>query len=123
MTHDDARTFAEDWATAWNERAVERVLSHFAENVSFTSPTAVAVMGVATVLGKQALRAYWTTALARVGSLRFRIDRVLWDASMQELAIIYDSEIDGRTRRVSENLTFGGDGLVLRAEVFHGPAR
>lgn len=34
--------------------------------------------------------------------------------------MIYDAEIDGRTRRVSENLIFGADGLVARAEVFHG---
>ena len=123
MTHDQARAFAGDWATAWNERAVERVLSHFDENVSFTSPTALAVMGAATITGKQALREYWTSALARIGSLRFSIDRVLWDARTPEVAIIYDSAIDGRTRRVSENLTFSAQGLVVRAEVFHGVDR
>jgi hypothetical protein len=120
MTHDDARAFADNWAAAWNELAVERVLSHFDENVSFTSPTALAVVGVATVCGKPALREYWNKAVARVGSLRFAVDRVLWDAGTRELAIIYDAEIGGRTRRVSENLTFGADGLVVRAEVFHG---
>lgn len=120
MTSDEARGFADDWAAAWNGLAVERVLSHFDENVSFTSPTALAVMGVATVRGKQALREYWTRALARIESLRFTVDRVLWDAGTRELAIIYDSEINGRKRRASENLTFGADGLVVRAEVFHG---
>jgi hypothetical protein len=120
MVHDDARAFADEWAAAWNELAVERVLSHFDENVAFTSPTALAVMGVATVSGKQALRDYWNRALARVESLRFAVDRVLWDAGTRELAIIYDSEINGRRKRVSENLTFGVDGLVVRAEVFHG---
>ena len=120
MTNDNARAFADDWAAAWNGLAVERVLAHFDENVSFTSPTALAVMGVATVRGKQALREYWNKAVARVGSLRFRVDRVLWDAGTRELAIIYESEIGGRKKRVSENLTFGADGLVVRAEVFHG---
>lgn len=72
MTHDDARAFADDWAAAWNALDVEGVLSHFDENVSFTSPTALAVMGVATVRGKQALREYWNKAVARVGSLRSR---------------------------------------------------
>jgi ketosteroid isomerase-like protein len=120
MTSDEARGFADDWAAAWNGLAVERVLSHFDENVSFTSPTALAVMGVATIRGKQALREYWTRALARIESLRFTVDRVLWDAGTRELAIIYDSEINGRKRRASENLTFGADGLVVRAEVFHG---
>lgn len=120
MTQDDARVFANDWAAAWNELAVERVLSHFDEDVTFTSPTAQAVMGVATVTGKQALREYWNTALARVTSLRFAVDRVVWDAGTRELAIIYDSEIGGRRRRASENLTFGPNGLVVSAEVFHG---
>ena len=78
---------------AWDELAVERVLSHFDENVTFTSPTALLVVGVATVVGKQALREYWNTAVARVGSLHFAVDRVLWDAGTRELAIIYDSEL------------------------------
>jgi ketosteroid isomerase-like protein len=120
MTREEATAFASEWAGAWNELAVERVLAHFSEDVVFTSPTALAVAGVGTLRGKQALRAYWATALERIGSLRFAVDRVVWDADTRELAIIYVSEIDGRTRRVSENLTFGLDGLVVSAEVFHG---
>ncbi|MHB8210402.1 MAG: nuclear transport factor 2 family protein [Acidithiobacillus sp.] len=120
MTHEEAQAFAAEWAAAWNELAVERVLAHFDENVSFTSPTAVAVLGAGTVRGKQGLREYWNMAVARVGSLKFVVDRVLWDTTSRELAIIYVSEIGGRKRRVSENLTFGRDGLVVSAEVFHG---
>jgi hypothetical protein len=120
MTAEEARAFAEQWAADWNELAVERVLAHFHDQVVFTSPTALAVVGVATVCGKQALRQYWITALEQVRSLRFTVDRVLWDAYTRELAIIYDAEIGGRTRRVSENLTFGADDHVISAEVFHG---
>jgi ketosteroid isomerase-like protein len=120
MTGEAARAFAEDWAAAWNRLDVERVLCHFDDDVAFTSPTALAVVGVATVHGKQALQEYWTKALARVGSLRFSVDRVLWDAGTRELAIIYEAEIGGRKKRVSENLVFGPKGLVVRAEVFHG---
>ena len=119
MTRDEAREFAEKWAAAWNERAVEQVLSRFDDDVSFTSPTALAVVGVATVRGKQALRDYWNTALARIGSLRFAVDRVSWDPVSRELAIIYVSDT-GRKKRVSENLVFGANGLVVSAEVFHG---
>jgi len=119
MTRDEARAFADEWAAAWNDRAVERVLSRFEDDVSFTSPTALAVVGVATVRGKQALRDYWNTALARIGSLRFAVDRVSWDPVSRELAIIYVSDT-GRKKRVSENLVFGANGLVVSAEVFHG---
>ena len=120
MTRDQAAAFAAQWAADWNERAIERVLEHFDENVVFTSPTAMAVVGVGTVRGKEALRAYWIQALGRITSLQFTVDRVVWDPGTQELAIIYISEIDGKAKRVSENLRFGPDGLVVAAEVFHG---
>jgi steroid delta-isomerase len=88
--------------------------------VAFTSPTALAVAGVRTVNGKEALRRYWSQALTRIGSLRFIVDRVVWDSQNRELAIIYTSEIDGTTKRISENLTFDRAGRVVTAEVFHG---
>ncbi|BFU89479.1 MAG: hypothetical protein NTAFB01_06660 [Nitrospira sp.] len=120
MTREEALTFAAEWTAAWNELAVERVLAHFDENVSFTSPTARTVVGVSTVFGKQALRDYWNKAVAHIDSLHFVLDRVLWDSDTREMAIVYLSEIDGRRKRVSEQLTFGPNGLVVSAEVFHG---
>jgi steroid delta-isomerase len=122
MTREEAMTLAVEWTDAWNARDVERVLGLFAEDVTFVSPTALAVVGTATVRGKSALRAYWTNAMGRITTLRFTIDRVLWDAAARELAIVYVSDIDGRAKRVSENLTLGADGLVVSAEVFHGVA-
>jgi ketosteroid isomerase-like protein len=122
MTREQAVAFAAEWAAAWNGRAVEKVLAHFDENVVFTSPTALAVVGVGTVRGKAALRAYWSAALARLSSLRFTVERVLWDPQTRELAIVYVSEVDGKTKRISENLRFGAAGLVVAAEVFHGVA-
>lgn len=120
MTREEALVFVEEWTSAWNELAVERVLAHFDENVLFTSPTARTVVGISTVVGKQALREYWNMAVAHIGSLQFVVDRVLWDPSTREMAIVYISEIGGRKKRVSEQLTFGPDGLVVSAEVFHG---
>lgn len=122
MTRDEAMRFATDWAAAWNARDVERVLNLFSEDVSFTSPTAMAVVGTATVRGKPALREYWTTAMARIGALKFSIDRVVWDAVSRELSIVYVADINGQAKRVSENLTFGANGLIVSAEVFHGVA-
>ena len=119
-TRTDAEKFAEDWAQAWNRRDVESVLAHFRDDIIFASPTALVVTGSSVVHGKDALRAYWTKALARCGSIRFSVLRVLWDAASRELAIIYLADIDARTGTVSENLIFGDDGLVATAEVFHG---
>jgi len=120
MTREQGEAFAARWAEAWNHRAVEAVLEHFHDNVVFTSPTAVAIVGAPTVRGKDALRAYWTAALSRIGSLRFAVEHVLWDPSRGELAIVYTSMIDGQSKRVSENLRFDENARVIAAEVFHG---
>ena len=122
MKREDALNFANDWSAAWNARDVERVLALFSENVIFVSPTALAVVGTATIRGKAALRAYWNEAMSQIGSLRFTLDRVVWDAEARELAIIYMSDINGRTKSVSENLVFDDNGVVVSAEVFHGVA-
>jgi ketosteroid isomerase-like protein len=112
--------FAAQWAAAWNRRDVEAVLAHFSEETVFTSPTALAVTGAAVVRGKPALRAYWNLAMAKISSLHFTVDRVLWEAPRSELAIIYVSVINGASKKVSENLLFDADGKVGAAEVFHG---
>jgi hypothetical protein len=98
------------------------VLASFSEDISFVSPTALAVVGTPTIRGKTALRAYWNLALGRIGTLRFTLKRVMWDAITRELAIIYLSDIDGRIKSVSENLVFDQNGVVTSAEVFHGVA-
>ena len=112
--------FATEWAAAWNRRDVEAVLAHFHDDVIFTSPTALAVVGSATVRGKRALRDYWNTAMGRITALHFTVDRALWDPQRRELAIVYIADIEGKSRRVSENLVFDESGLVVAAEVFHG---
>jgi ketosteroid isomerase-like protein len=122
LTSNEARAFAAQWAEAWNNRNIEQVLAHFREDVEFTSPTAQSVMGVPTLRGKGSLREYWTKALARIAALRFTMDRIVWDPDSRELAIIYVADIDGKTRRVSENLRFDSVGQVVAAEVFHGVA-
>ena len=96
------------------------MLAHFRDDIIFASPTALAVTGSPVVHGKDSLRAYWTKALARSGSIRFSVLRVVWDAASRELAIIYHAEIDGRSGTVSENLIFDDGGLVATAEVVHG---
>ena len=114
------KLFAQEWAAAWNRRDIEAVLVHFADDVQFTSPTALAVTGESVVRGKAALRAYWLAAMAKIESLVFTVDRVLWDADQRELAIIYVARINGTSKAVSENLIFGEANLVTKADVFHG---
>jgi ketosteroid isomerase-like protein len=120
MTNDDAVAYAAQWTRDWNNRDIDAVLAHFHQDVEFTSPTALAVMGAPTIRGTASLREYWAKALSQIISLRFTLDRVVWDGSRRELAIIYTSDINGKAKRVSENLRFDAAGKIVNAEVFHG---
>lgn len=120
MTRDEALRWAERWVADWNARDLSAVLVRFEDDVEFTSPRALAVVGVATVRGKPALRDYWARSLAAIASLRFVLRRISWDPATSELAIFYDRDVDGRLDRAAEVLRFGGSGRVARAEVYHG---
>ncbi len=120
MRREDAVRFAGEWIEAWNQRDIEAVLAHYVDDLTFTSPRALEVVGAPTVVGKAALRSYWTKALGQVQSLRFTLERVLWDPELRELAIVYSREIDGRRGRASENHRFDAAGRVVGAEVFYG---
>jgi steroid delta-isomerase len=120
VDREQAQRYAEQWIADWNARDLAAVLLHFEDDVAFTSKRALAVVGVATVRGKPALRAYWTKALAAIGSLRFILRRISWDPATSELVIFYERDVDGRQDGVVEVLQFGGSGRVVRAEVYHG---
>jgi len=120
MNREDAQSWAERWVADWNARDLDAVLAHFEDDVAFTSPRALAVVGVATVRGKPALRDYWERALASIGSLRFTLQRICWDPVTSELSIFYDRDVGGLRSRAAEVLQFGSSGRVARAEVYHG---
>ena len=109
----DADAFARDWIAGWNARDLDAILSHYADDVTFLSPRALEVAGSARIVGKPALRAYWTKALARNATLHFELERVY--AGVDCIAIAYIS--NGATR-VCETMEFR-DGLVVRGIVAH----
>jgi ketosteroid isomerase-like protein len=112
----DPIVFSRQWVAAWNAHDVEAVLEHFHDDVVFTSPVAARLLpdthGV--VRGKQALRHYWTVALARVPNLRFTVDGVY--QGVDTVVIAYRNQDEGL---VSEVLRFR-DGLVIEG---HGTYR
>lgn len=106
MPTPEPSTFADDWVRAWNAHDVEAVLAHFHEDVLFSSPVAARVLpdsgGV--VRGKDALRRYWTTALAGMPDLHFEVLDVYRGESV--LVIHYRNQRGGL---VNEVLIFDGD--------------
>ena len=118
MTQSEALEWAHGWIAKWNCSDVDGVLAHFADDVAFTSPRAVAIMGKARLSGKQELTEYWNRGMAAIQSIHFQLDSVIVDGA--RLGIIYIAEIDGKRLRAVEFLAFNDAGLVREGEAMHG---
>jgi hypothetical protein len=104
--------FARDWLAAWNDRDIERILSHYSEEIIFHSPRIARVMGneAASLFGKRALREYWTKALGLAPQLFFELDDILLGSDA--LTILYTNH---REERVAETFVFDAEGKIARA--------
>lgn len=116
----DAQDFAREWLDAWNAHDLERVLSHYADDVELVSPRAAQVVpesgGV--IRGTAALRAYWTKALASTATpLHFELIEVF--ATVSGATVLYRNH---RGQRVTETFLWNADGKVVRTVVAHAPA-
>ena len=110
MDSTDATPFAAQWAQDWNSHDLEAVLSHFSDDVLWTSPVAAQIVeGSDGVLrGKEALRAYYAEGLRRTPELHFEVVGVYQGVNV--LVINYRNQ---RGALVDEILCFDDTGLVL----------
>ena len=113
----EPQAFAEAWVAAWNSRDLMQILSHYADDVVFTSPYSSHYTGDPSgrVVGKAALADYWGRALPALPDLRFTLRSVLKGAD--GLAIRYHSSATGR--EVVEIVRFGPDGLVRVSAAYY----
>ena len=111
MTPDPA-AFAQRWAEEWNAHDLNQVLAHYASEVVFRSPVAARVLpgsdGI--VRGLDALRHYWSTALALTPDLHFEVLEVY--SGVDTLVIRFRNQ---RNEVRCEVLTFR-DGLIVEGE-------
>jgi hypothetical protein len=91
----EARHFASDWIAAWNARDLERIVSHYREDVRFSSPFAITHAGAedGVVRTRPALRAYFERALNAYPELRLEFIAVL--PGVNSVALHYRS-VGGR---------------------------
>lgn len=115
MPERDWAAFAARWIAAWNARDVDAVLADYADDVVFSSPTAVrfAPESGGVVRGKDSLRAYWTRALDGNPDLRFELVGVY--AGIDTVVIHYRNQAGGL---VNEVMTFR-DGRVAVGHATH----
>jgi len=80
---DFANRFAEEWIESWNSHDLDRILSHYADDFEMSSPVIAQLMHEpsGTLRGKDAVRAYWTKALAQRPDLHFELANVFAGAN------------------------------------------
>lgn len=83
LTEADARKFADEWIQAWNSHNLDAILSHYAPDVTLTSPTAAKLLQdpSGAVKGKDALRSYFSRGLEVYPDLTFELLDILWGVS------------------------------------------
>lgn len=104
-----AEEFANQWLAAWNDRDIDRILSHYADDIVFHSPRISRVMGndACSVHGKGALQTYWTKALSTARRIYFDLDDIL--VGSDAVTILYTNH---REEKVAETFVFNEDGEV-----------
>ena len=109
MDNTAANLFATQWAEHWNSRDLEGLLSHFSDDVVWTSPVAAQIVeGSDGVLrGKVVLRAYYAEGLRLTPELHFEVIGVY--QGVNTIVINYRNH---RGALVNEVLSFDDAGLV-----------
>jgi ketosteroid isomerase-like protein len=113
---EDAQDFARSWIDSWNRRDLNAILSHYAEEIRFISPTARTVTGRATVEGHADLRAYWSEGLRRRPNLAFELLDVFEGDNV--LALHFQDESG---RRTIETLVFDEKGQIAFSTACNRP--
>jgi hypothetical protein len=122
MTNAQAHAFAAQWIEKFNRLDLEAVLAHFAEDVEFTSPRAIAVVGKPTLRSRKELADYWRKSVSSITSLHLTLDHVINDESARRVVIVYISEVNGKRIRAAEFFEFNHAQQVIHGEAMHGAA-
>jgi ketosteroid isomerase-like protein len=111
LTEDRARELARDWVEAWNTHNLDRIMSHYAEDVILISPVAAQLLDEpsGTVTGKEALRNYFKKGLEVYPNLKFELLDVMWGIS--SLVLYY---INHKGTKTGEFMEVSSTGKVIK---------
>jgi ketosteroid isomerase-like protein len=108
MDAEFALRFAEEWVAAWNAHDLDRILTHYSDDVVFSSPHIARRLGKPSgeVHGIDALRAYFGSGLEGETDLHFTMEDFRY--SVDTIVINYRNQ---HGHAVAEVLRFRG-GLI-----------
>jgi hypothetical protein len=111
LKEDQVRELADHWVKAWNSHDLDRIMSHYEDDVVLISPVAAKVLGDPSgkVAGKAALRSYFERALEVYPNLSFQLVDVMW--GLRSVVLYYTNQKGSKT---GEYMEIGPTGKVSR---------
>ena len=115
ITQEFAMSFAKEWIASWNSHDLERILSHYSDDLEMSSPYIVQMAGEPSgvLKGKTAVAAYWARALERLPTLHFELHAVLMGTGS---LVIYYNGVNGMA---AEMCVFDANGKVSRSHAHY----
>ena len=112
FTKEKAQEFAHHWVQSWNSHDMEQIFSHYTDDFEMTTPFIVSIMNepTGTLRGKDKVKAYWSTALAKYPDLHFSMVDVLY--GVNSITIYYQSILG---KKALEVFLFNADGKVYKS--------
>lgn len=103
------KQFADEWIESWNSHDMQRILSHYSDDFSITTPMIQKLMGESegTLYGKEAIKNYWEAALKKVPDLHFELIDIA--VGVESIVLYYKSVLDTRAMEV---MHFNAEGKV-----------
>ena len=117
LTYEQLCDLAVDWCQAWCQRDLDRIMSHYTDDVALNSPNVVSRLGHADgwVRGAAAVRAYFAQGLEAAPDLRFLFVDLLMGAG--HVTILYRRETGAL---VTDTLEIDGQGRGRRVVACYG---
>ena len=106
--------FANEWVSAWNSHNIDRIMSHYAEEIEFHSPLIVKlnINPEGTIKNKTDLKEYFLKGLTAYPGLHFNLHKVL---SGKDSVVLYYESINQTMSAEFMQLNSDGKVTVVRA--------
>jgi len=111
MTIEQAEHFASDWIAAWNSHDLSAIMTHYADEVAFSSPfiPLLKFNDTGIINGKSELSKYFQIGLEAYPELHFKLHNVF--AGIDTVVLYYES-VNGRM--AAEVFQLDGHGKAIR---------
>ena len=91
ISKETAQRIARDWIDSWNSHDIDRIISHYSEDIIFSSPFIEKLLGnqSGTIQGKEELKSYFLKGLQAYPELKFELNGIL--VGVDSITLYYKS--------------------------------